>query len=134
MLSAARYPAARAYATVGLETGVTGAPPHRLIQLLLDGALLAIAQARQAMQQQDPARKGESISKAIQIIDEGLKASLDPRGGELYRQLQDLYDYMGRRLLHASLRNSQETLDEVTKLLQDIRSAWQSIAPPAGER
>lgn len=134
MLSTASHSAARAYASVGLETGVAGAPPHRLIQLLLDGALLAIAQARQAMQHNNPARKGESISKAIQIIDEGLKASLDARGGELYRQLHDLYDYMGRRLLFASLRNSVEALDEVSRLLEDIRTAWQSIAAQAGAR
>jgi len=129
MLNASRYPAANAYATVGLETGVASAAPHRLIQLLFEGALLAVAQARQAIATGNIPEKGRAISKAIQILEEGLKPSLDDRGGALSAQLRDLYGYMSRRLLFASLRNSTEALDEVSSLLGEIKDAWMAIAP-----
>lgn len=129
MLTASRYPAANAYATVGLETGVASAAPHRLIQLLFEGAMLAIAQARQAIATGNVTEKGRAISKAIQIIEEGLKTSLDDRGGDLSGQLSALYDYMSRRLLFASLRNSTEALEEVSSLLGEIKDAWMAIAP-----
>lgn len=129
MFTASHRSATNAYAAVGLETSVSAAEPHRLIQMLFEGALLAVAQARQAIGQGNVAEKGRAISKAIQIIEEGLKTSLDDRGGELSGQLRALYDYMSRRLLFASLRNNTEALDEVTSLLGEIRDAWNAIAP-----
>ena len=129
MFTASHRSATNAYAAVGLETSVSAAEPHRLIQLLFEGALLAVAQARQAIDQDNVAEKGRAISKAIQIIEEGLKTSLDDRGGELSGQLRSLYDYMSRRLLFASLRNNTEALDEVASLLGEIKGAWMAIAP-----
>lgn len=120
---------ARAYATVGLETGVDSAHPHRLIMMLFDGALLAIARARQAMLAKDLGARGASISKAIQIIDEGLKACLVDTGSDLAANLRALYDYMGRRLLFASLRGDMPALDEVTRLLTELKDAWNAIDP-----
>jgi len=121
--------AVRAYANVGLETGVNSAHPHRLITMLFDGALLAVARARQAMAARDIAARGAAISKAIQIIDEGLKASLMDTGSDLASNLRALYDYMGRRLLFASLKNDAGALDEVTRLLTEIKEAWNAIEP-----
>ena len=121
----AYHSAARAYADVSLETDVGSLQPSRLIVMLYDGALLAIARGRKAMQARDLALKGESISKAIQIIDEGLKASLEVRqGGDLARQLWQLYEYMCRRLLLASIHQDLAALDEVTRLLSDLKQAW----------
>lgn len=121
--------AVRAYANVGLETGVQSAHPHRLIAMLFDGALLAVARARQAIVAKDITARGAAISKAIQIIDEGLKASLVDTGSELAANLRALYEYMGRRLLFASLKNDTGALDEVTRLLTDIKEAWNAIEP-----
>lgn len=121
--------AVRAYANVGLETGVQSAHPHRLIAMLFDGALLAVARARQAIVAKDITARGAAISKAIQIIDEGLKASLVDTGSELAANLRALYEYMGRRLLFASLKNDIGALDEVTRLLTDIKEAWNAIEP-----
>lgn len=121
--------AARAYANVGLETGVDSAHPHRLIMMLYEGALLAVARARQAMLAQDIAARGVAISKAIQIIDEGLKASLMDTGSDLAGNLRALYDYMGRRLLFASLKCDSVALDEVTRLLTELKDAWNAIDP-----
>ncbi|APV51417.1 flagellar export chaperone FliS [Betaproteobacteria bacterium GR16-43] len=127
---------AAAYANVAVETGVASADPHQLIVLLYDGALSAIARAIRAIGEGQIAVKGESISKAIQIVEEGLKASLDESvGGELAQQLGSLYEYMARQLLFASVRNDVAALKEVARLLEDLKGAWESIgvqARPAG--
>src|SRR5579864_6042255 len=103
MLSAS---AARAYADVGLETGVTSANPHRLIVMLYDGAIEAIGDARTHLSNGAQSAKAAAISRAIGIIEQGLRSSLDiERGAAIARQLDELYDYMARRLLVASLRN-----------------------------
>lgn len=126
-----------AYKSVGVDTAVTMADPHRLILMLFDGAAIAIGEARQHMTQGRIAEKGMAISKAIDIIGNGLKASLDvQQGGELAERLAALYDYMITRLLYANLKNNAAALDEVAALLADIHSAWQEIGktpPPAAE-
>lgn len=121
---------ADAYAKVGVETAVMAGDPHKLILMLFDGALLSIATASAAMDKKDIATKGQAISKAIEILLNGLKASLDPTaGGELAQRLAALYDYMSERLVYANVHNSRPALDEVSKLLHSLREAWESIAP-----
>jgi flagellar protein FliS len=123
-----------AYANVGVETGVAAADPHKLILMLFDGTLAAIAKARLAMARGEIAAKGAAISKAIEIIDAGLKASLDVKaGGVLAERLAALYDYMLNRLLAANLRNDAALLDEVGRLLNELRGAWAQIGAAAGE-
>lgn len=118
-----------AYAKVGIETGVIAADPHKLILMLFDGALLAISSASVQMREGQVPEKGKSISKAIEIIDGGLKASLDfETGGELASRLGALYDYLCARLLFANLRNNEAALREVAGLLQEIKGAWEEIA------
>jgi flagellar protein FliS len=118
-----------AYKQVGVETGVMAATPHKLVLMLFDGALLAIAMAKQAMQTNKIAEKGEEISRAINIITNGLKVSLDTTsGGEIASRLEALYDYMSNRLLEANLRNDPAILEEVSGLLQELKSAWEEIA------
>jgi flagellar protein FliS len=124
--------AARAYANIGLETGVPTAEPHQLICMLYEGALVAIAQSKRHMQNKDIPAKGMAVSKAVQIIEEGLKASLDLRaGGDLARQLWQLYEYTSRRLLLSSLNNDTSGIDEVQRILADLKEAWESIDPKA---
>ena len=121
---------ASAYAEVGVETGVSTADPHTLIVMLFDGAILSITKATVAMENRDIAAKGLAVSKAIEIIINGLKASLDVEaGGELASRLAALYDYMAERLLYANLNNNRAALDEVAGLLQGLREAWQGISP-----
>lgn len=120
---------AQAYAKVGMETGVVAANPHRLILMLFDGALLAVTKAGNAMQQERIADKGQAISQAIDIISNGLGASLNfSAGDELANRLAALYDYMCTRLLHANVHNDQAALTEVNHLLGEIKSAWEAIA------
>jgi len=118
-----------AYRSVGVETGVIEASPHRLILMLYEGAIAAVASAQQHMRLNNIAAKGEAISKAISIIDGGLRASLDLSvGGALAQNLSELYVYMGHRLLHSNLRNDHAALEEVRQLLQQLGGAWESLA------
>lgn len=122
--------AIKAYANVGVESGVSAADPHKLISMLYQGALLAIANAKNGIMRKDIPAKGAAISKAILIIDDGLKASLDKKvGGELAQNLASLYDYMTSRLLTANMKNDMAALDEVARLLADLKSTWDSIRP-----
>lgn len=121
-----------AYQSVATHGGVAAADPHRLIVMLMDGALERIARARGCMQNGAMADKNQMISAAVAIIDE-LRCSLDlAKGGPLAANLDDLYDYMCRQLIKANLNNRAATLDEVANLLNEIRSAW--IALPAEAR
>ena len=125
-------PRLAAYQTVAAHGGVAAADPHQLIVMLLDGALDRIAGARGAMANGAQAGKGQLIHKAVSIIDE-LRASLNfEAGGQLATNMGDLYDYCSHRLMKASLENKPELLDEVAKLLREIRGAW--VAIPAAAR
>jgi flagellar protein FliS len=119
-----------AYRQIGLETGVSGASPHHLIVMLFDGALEAIAQARGAIRDKQVDLKVKAITKALGIVDEGLKASLDLRsGGEIAVNLSNVYAYISTRLVYANLRNDDAALEECAKLLSPLREAWVGIAP-----
>lgn len=117
-----------AYAKVGIETGVTSASPHKLIVMLFDGALVSLSGAMNHMKSGNIAEKGAAISKTIMIIDSGLRAALDKKaGGEIAEGLDALYEYMGSRLLQANLKNDITILEEVQRLLNELRSAWNAI-------
>ncbi len=117
-----------AYSQVGLETGVLAADPHKLIVMLFDGALQALRNAREHMLAGDIGAKGKAISHASSIITSGLRASLDlEKGGEIAGNLDALYDYMTRRLTHSHLHNDVPALDEIARLLGELREAWNAI-------
>ncbi|HYS68585.1 MAG TPA: flagellar export chaperone FliS [Paraburkholderia sp.] len=121
---------ANAYARVGVETGVMGASPHRLIVMLYQGARQAIAQARMHLQQGNVPARGEAVGKAIQIVESGLQQSLNVEaGGEIAERLDALYSYMSRRLLEANIKQSEAMLVEVDGLLATLEEAWIGIAP-----
>ena len=121
--------AMNAYRSIGVESIIESASPQRLVQLLFDGARAAVAAASLHMQRHEVAAKCQAISKAIAIIDGGLKASLDLNvGGKMAQNLSDLYAYMTQRLLEANLNNDAKALDEVAQLLLQLGSAWEGIA------
>jgi flagellar protein FliS len=125
------YSALNAYTRSALEMEVNSANPHRLILMLFDGALAAIAAAKGQIQRQQTGEKGVMLSKAISILEEGLRLSLDKTaGGELAQQLDALYEYMSHRLLMANINNDVAAIDEVTGLLTVLRDAWQQIGVP----
>lgn len=125
---------ATAYAKVGIESGVMSANPHQLIVMLFDGAVAAIRTARIHIQDGNTAQKGKAISKALDIVNNGLSAGLDTkRGGDIAERLGALYDYIARLLLSANLHNDVERLNEAETLLVDIASAWRDIGEQARE-
>ena len=120
-----------AYAKVGMETSVISASPHKLIVMLYDGAVVAIKSAAAHMAAGRIPEKSKAIGKAIDIINNGLRASLDKKaGGDIAANLDALYAYMTERLLMASLQNKAALLDEVQILLLDLRDAWAQIGEP----
>jgi len=117
----------RAYAQVGLETEVLSASPEHLITLLFNGARTAMLQARLHMEQGNIAGRGQSLSKAIDIVDSGLKMAVDTeKGGELARNLVATYDLILHNLMLANLRNDAEKLTLAERMLTDIADAWRS--------
>ncbi|WP_350024756.1 flagellar export chaperone FliS [Providencia rettgeri] len=127
--------AQQAYQQVDLESEITNATPYQLIQILFKGALSALKRGEIFMQQGKVAEKGKEISKAIDIIDTGLKQSLNyEAGGELAENLASLYEYMIMQLLRANLENNVAYVQEVYQLLSDIASAWQQIGANVDER
>ncbi|MDO9623019.1 MAG: flagellar export chaperone FliS [Pseudomonas sp.] len=119
--------AMKQYQSVNTQAQAVDASPHRLIQMLMEGGLTRIAQARGAMERQQTAMKGELIGKAIGIIG-GLRASLNlQQGGELAANLDRLYQYMVSRLLEANVKNDAAQLDEVAGLLRDVKTGWDAI-------
>jgi flagellar secretion chaperone FliS len=119
---------ASAYRQVGVETGVHSASPHQLVMMLFDGYMDALTQAQGAMKAGQIEAKGKAIGRAVRIIEEGLKASLDlGRGGELAGSMHDLYSYTIVRLTKANLHNDAAALEECRTLIEPLRSAWKSI-------
>jgi len=120
----------QAYAAVGLESSVMSASPHKLITLLFDGALSALAKADIYIQQGNIPAKGRVLTHAINIINNGLKLGLDmENGGELSQNLASLYDYFCRKIIQVNLHNDRELLKQIRQLLSEIADAWKEIAP-----
>ncbi len=121
-----------AYQTVETHAEVDSARPERLIQMLLDGALNRIYTAKGELMRGEIAAKGSQIGKAISIVD-GLRMSLNPEAGAISQNLEDLYDYIARRLLEANLTNNADILDETAALLHEIKSAWDVLVETAAD-
>lgn len=119
--------ALKEYQAIGVQSGVTDANPHRLIGMLLAGALDRVASAKGAIARGEIPRKGELLSAVIAIVD-SLRASLDhERGGEISGNLAALYDYIEQLLVQANLDSDVTQLDEVSFLLTEIKQGWESI-------
>ena len=115
------------------NSSIAYADPHELIMRLFNGAIERIAQARGAIQQNNVQLKGELISKAIGIIN-GLTACLDhDQEGDLSSNLASLYEYMTMCLLEANVAEDTQKLDEVSRLLTEVRSAWAEIKPVSND-
>ncbi|GBO87196.1 flagellar export chaperone FliS [Marinobacter salsuginis] len=121
----------QAYQRVNTQTSITDADPHKLIQLLYNGAIERLNMAKARMQAKDYEGKGKLITKAIEIIG-GLRSFLDfEKGGDLALRLESLYDYMERTLFQANAKNDVAKLDEVVDLLRAIKEGWDGIREEA---
>ena len=123
--------ALRQYQQVNTDAAVLSANPHRLIEMLMDGALERLASAKGHIQRGEIALKGEQIGKAMDIIG-GLREGLNAEtGGEIAINLDNLYDYLQRRLLQTNLNSDSAILDEVAGLLREIKNGWSAIGDTA---
>lgn len=120
--------AASAYKTVAVQTGVQGADSHQLIDMLFDGLLQTLNEARGALQRGDVETKGRTLGKAVRILEEGLKACLNPaQGGEIAQNLRGVYDYSVQRLTLANMRNDEKLVIEVIGLIEPVAQSWKAI-------
>lgn len=120
------------YKSTEVESGTMSADPHHLIVMLFDGAEMFIRKARMYILDGNIPEKGRAISKAIDIVNQGLLAALDrERGGEIAENLALIYDYIGRLLLQANIHNDLNALKQAEGLLADIGSAWRQIETQA---
>ena len=132
MYTSVNMRSANAYRNVGVETAVAGADSHQLVGLLYDALLQSLGAAKLSLQAGDIGGKGKAISRAVRLIEEGLKAGLNvEKGGELATNLRGLYDYCVVVLTEANLRNDETALDECQRLIQPLRDAWNSISAQA---
>ena len=123
--------AAAQYKRINTESALVQASPHQLIQMLMNGALERLIQAKAAMERGDTALKGHLIGKATDILT-GLQSSLDSKHSpDLVDKLNALYDYMQRRLFEANIKNDPGMIDEVSDLMRTVKSSWDEIAPVA---
>ncbi|WP_133622951.1 flagellar export chaperone FliS [Erwinia sp. LJJL01] len=119
-----------AYAQVSLESQLTGATPHQLITMLLEGAVNAMVRAKIYFEQGNIARRGEMISRAINIIDNGLRCALNHEvGGKISEELESLYEYVSRNLLLINLNKAPEELPHLIEIMTTISTTWKEIEP-----
>lgn len=120
---------ANAYRRQSIESDVSTASPHRLVEMLFEGAIVNIGAAHFALERGDIKTKGEKLGKAIRIIEEGLKSNLNLQsGGLLATNLNHIYDYCVLRMTHANVHNDGATLSEIVKLLSVVLDGWKGIA------
>jgi len=119
------------YNQVNLDSQIHGdANPHRLIEMLFEGFFAELAKARGAMRLREIETKCSAISKAIRIVDDGLRAGLDPKaGGQIARDLNDLYLFVAKQLTLANLRNDEKLLDQCAAIMRPLQEAWVAIRP-----
>lgn len=128
---------AKNYQDIDVESSVAAASPLELVVLLYDGAIKSCKTAIYSIDQKDAEKKGAALTKAILIIESGLRSSLDKKaGGELAENLDSMYRYMTDRLYYANIKMEAEPVQEVVDLLLDLRSAWDAISkkPNSKER
>ncbi|EIS3739309.1 flagellar export chaperone FliS [Aeromonas hydrophila] len=121
----------KAYTTQNLQSELAVADPYRVIQLLMQGCLERLAQARGAIERRDFEGKSQSVSKTMAIIN-GLQDSLDFSYGKVPEDLFALYDYMKTRMMDASRDMDIAAIDEVMTLMLTVKSGWDAI--PVEER
>ncbi|KRW55424.1 flagellar export chaperone FliS [Aeromonas allosaccharophila] len=117
-----------AYQFAATQAKAASADPHQLVLMLMEGLLDEMARAEGHILARQFERKGQAISKCLQILG-GLDSALDMnKGGELAVNLHRLYDYCGQKLFEISVSNNVEGFAEVRKILQELKEGWEAMA------
>jgi flagellar protein FliS len=123
----ANHRAIDSYGQVKVSTGASQSNNVELIQMLFDGLIESLSAAKGHIQHNNLNEKSKAIARASRIV-LGLQGALDfEKGGDLASNLNELYNYVTRRLLHVNARNDLEALDEIHGLMTEIRSAWETV-------
>lgn len=136
LMNRSSFRATQAYSNVGVQTRAGKQDPYALALLMFEGVLESVAAAQGAIAAQDVNAKVKHIGRAVRILQEGLRTSLDmEQGGELAQNLASLYDYCILRLTQANANNNAEWVAEVGELIRPIEDAWRQMRgpnPPGG--
>lgn len=133
MFSSVHARSANAYKKVSVETGVSQADPHQLVQMLFEGLQHNIGAARAALARDDIKAKCQHVVTAVRILEEGLKGSLNlAEGGEVARNLERVYDYCIMRLTQANVRNDEAIFQEVSDVIAPVADGWRQIGGTSG--
>lgn len=117
------------YKQIDIETALTNASPHRLIQMLFEGALQSLAKAKGVIAHQQPELLSTHIKKTSNIL-LGLEEGLDlEKGGQIAANLQALYQFMQTELISVQREQSEERLEALIRILSDLKEGWDGIAP-----
>ncbi len=117
----------QAYKKVSVDSQLSSASPHKVIQMLMAGAIERLIQGKAAMEQGNIATKGERLGKALDIII-SLRGCLSmDDGAEIAQNLDQLYDFMITRISHANAANDPQAIDDVVDIIREIKSAWDQI-------
>ena len=122
-----QFKAMESYGSDNLASQASVANNVALIQMLFDGLTDTLVAAQGHLAHGAIQEKGKYIARASRIVI-GLQGSLDfAKGGELAQNLNDLYNYVSRRLIFANAHNDMAVLQEIHGLMAEIRSAWQEV-------
>ncbi|MDB1123294.1 flagellar export chaperone FliS [Vibrio algarum] len=117
----------QAYKKVSVDSQLSAASPHKVIQMLMAGAIERLVQGKAAMAQGNIAVKGERLGKALDIVI-SLRTCLSmDEGGDVAQNLDQLYEFMISQISVANMENNPQAIDDVIDILREIKSAWDQI-------
>lgn len=114
------------------QTQIDTAPPERLLLMLYDGAIRFCHGAIKAMENRDPAAANNYCLKVQNILTELMVTLRMDVGGDLARNLFDLYEYMHGRMVQANVKKDPAIAKEVAGHLKELREAWTQAAKNVG--
>jgi flagellar protein FliS len=112
------------------DSAILTAPPERLVVMLYDGANRFLMQGAMALRAGDLTVMNDRLRRAEAIITE-LRQTLDMSQGEVASNLESIYSFCQRLLLEARLQQDADRIEQVAKLLRDLRDAWDQVAGQA---
>ncbi len=119
----------QAYKKVSVDSQLSSASPHKVVQMLMSGAIERLIQGKAAMIQGNLPVKGERLGKALDIII-SLRSCLSmDDGGDIAKNLDQLYEFMISQITAANQSNTPEPIDDVIEIIREIKSAWDQIPP-----
>lgn len=115
------------YNQIGAASALEDASPHRIIQMLMQKFIDHMSAIAGAIDRQDMATKGQLISKALAIV-QHLHQCLDMEsGGDVAKQLSELYAYMQKELVNVNIKNNGELALRIKDVMSQIKSGWDEL-------